>query len=190
MPMKERHIFLKIFFIVVLTCACFYAIYLAVQESGIVIPSLLRSSSKKHLLMSMEGFRFIQSDNGRVSWQMNAQNADLYENNEARLKDVVISYSGVNHSQTSLLSDVGVMDTISGDATFLKDIREVRIVSKDGYLLTTNSLKWHADDRQVETEAPFKLVGNEIYLEGTGLSADVDIRALTVRKHVKAVLQE
>jgi hypothetical protein len=42
----------------------------------------------------------------------------------------------------------------------------------------------------VTTQDPFKVLGKEIYLEGKGLSADVDLRKMLVKSNVKAVLQE
>jgi len=42
----------------------------------------------------------------------------------------------------------------------------------------------------VWTAEPFKLLGSEIYLEGTGFSGNVDLRSIAVKKNVKAVLQE
>ena len=82
------------------------------------------------------------------------------------------------------------MDTGSGNASIRRDTQEVRIVTSDGYLLTTNSLFWKAGERQVWTSDPFKLLGSEIYLEGVGITANVDMRTIVVKNNVKAVLQE
>jgi hypothetical protein len=56
--------------------------------------------------------------------------------------------------------------------------------------MTTNSLFWKAKERVIGTEEPFKVLGREIYLEGKGFSADVDMRKILVNSNVKAVLQE
>jgi hypothetical protein len=82
------------------------------------------------------------------------------------------------------------MDTETGNASVRRGAREVRIVTSDGYLVTTDSLFWRAADRIVRTKDPFKVLGQEIYIEGTGMSADVDMRKVTVESDVKAVLQE
>jgi hypothetical protein len=82
------------------------------------------------------------------------------------------------------------MDTLNGNATIHRGAREVRIITSDGYLMTTNTLFWKADDRVVKTPDAFKVLGKEIYLEGKGLSADVDLRKMLVESNVKAVLQE
>ena len=82
------------------------------------------------------------------------------------------------------------MDTVTGNASVRRDSREVRVVTSDGYLLTTDSLTWKAGDRLVLTPDPFKLLGSEIYLEGRGLTANLDMRMIVVNNNVKAVLQE
>ena len=66
----------------------------------------------------------------------------------------------------------------------------MRIITSEGYLMTTNSLFWKARERVVTSPDPFKVLGKEIYLEGKGFSANVDMRKMLVESNVKAVLQE
>lgn len=89
-----------------------------------------------------------------------------------------------------MIGEIGVMDMVSGNGSIRRGAREVRIVTSDGYLMTTNSLFWKAKERVIGTEEPFKVLGREIYLEGKGFSADVDMRKILVNSNVKAVLQE
>ena len=81
-------------------------------------------------------------------------------------------------------------NTATGNASIRRLAREVRISTSDGYLLTTDSLFWKAGDRLVWTSDPFKLLGSEIYLEGVGITANVGMRSIVVKKHVKAILQK
>ena len=154
------------------------------------MPSLFRPAAGVRLLMSMDGFRFTRSENGRVSWRMNARSADLYENKEAKLKDIKIVFTSPESKEATLLGDAGTMDTSNGNSSIRRVDREVRVITSDGYLMTTDSLFCRAAERIVWTDDPFKLLGSEIYLEGVGLSANVDMRTIMVRNNVKAVLQE
>jgi hypothetical protein len=93
------------------------------------------------------------------------------------LKDLEITFYPDNRG--ALTGEAGTVDTVTGDlrsAVF----REVRLVTSDGYLLTTNSLFWKAGERLVRTPDPFKLLGSEIYLEGKGLSADLPKRCFRI----------
>ncbi|HTP05792.1 MAG TPA: LPS export ABC transporter periplasmic protein LptC [Nitrospirota bacterium] len=154
------------------------------------MPTLFKPAPGTRLLMSMEGFRFAQSENGRVSWRMNSRSATLDANKEAQLKDIEIVFITPDNKEAALIGDVGIMDTVTGNASIRRDSRDVRVVTSDGYLLTTDSLTWKAGDRLVLTPDPFKLLGSEIYLEGRGLTANVDMRKIVVNNNVKAVLQE
>lgn len=188
--MKVYRIILKTVSIILILTALVYGGYLLLQGTEITVPVLFRPAPGPRLLMSMDGFRFTQSEKGRVSWLMNARSADLYENKEAKLKEIEILFSNPGKKEAVLRGETAIMDTTSGNASIRRGTREVRIITSDGYLLTTDSLFWKAGERLVWTADPFKLLGSEIYLEGVGLSANVDLRTIVVKDNVKAVLQE
>jgi LPS export ABC transporter protein LptC len=185
----NKNIFKSIAAILVLT-AFVYGGYLLFRDTDITMPTLFQPSPGARLLMSMDGFHFSRSENGRTAWLMNAVTADLFENKEAQLKEIEIFFKSPEKREAVLRGGSGTMDTVSGNASIRRGDREVRIVTSDGYLLTTNSLFWKAGDRLVWTSDPFKLLGSEIYLEGVGLSANVDMRTIVVKNNVKAVLQD
>jgi len=182
--------FYKVAAAVLIITAIAFGSYLLMRGTDIAMPSLFHPASGARLIMSMDGFRFTQSENGRVSWRMDARNADLYENKEAQLQEIKIVFKSPENRDATILSERGTMDTASGNASLRRVTREVRVITSDGYLLTTDSLFWKAGERIVWTADPFKLLGSEIYLEGTGISANVDMRTILVKNDVKAVLQE
>jgi LPS export ABC transporter protein LptC len=188
--MKATWKFLKVLSAVLVFIAVVYGGYLFLRRADVSMPSLFRPAPGPRLFMSMEGFRFIQSENGRVAWRLDAAKADLYESKEAQLRDLEITFTTPDKKEASLIGETGNMDTVTGNAAIRGLNREVRIVTSEGYLLTTNSLFWKAGQRVVSTPDPFKLLGKEIYMEGKGLSANVDMRTLAVNSDVKAVLQE
>ncbi|HUI68614.1 MAG TPA: LPS export ABC transporter periplasmic protein LptC [Nitrospirota bacterium] len=188
--MKVYGKFFKAFAALLVIAALVYSGYLLLRGADLTMPALFTPVPGARLLMSMEGFKFAQSEDGRVSWRMNARSANLYSSKEAQLKDIEIVYITPENKEAALIGDVGIMDTVTGNASVRRDSHEVRVVTGDGYLLTTDSLTWKAGDRLVLTPDPFKLLGSEIYLEGRGLTANVDMRKIVVNNNVKAVLQE
>jgi LPS export ABC transporter protein LptC len=182
--------FVKVIAAVLVIVAIAFGSYLLMRGTDITMPSLFHPVPGARLVMSMDGFRFTQSENGRVSWRMDARNADLYENKEAQLQDIKIVFKSPENKESTILGETGTMDTTSGNASIRRVTREVRVITSDGYLLTTDSLYWKSGERVVWTADPFKLLGSEIYLEGTGISANVDMRTIMVKNDVKAVLQE
>ena len=175
---------------VLIITAFAYGGYLLLRGTEITMPSLFHPAAGVRLLMSMDGFKFTKSENGRVSWRMNARGAELYENKEAQLKDIKIVFTSPESKEATLLGEAGTMDTSNGNSSIRRVTRDVRVITSDGYLLTTDSLFFMAVERVVWTDDPFKLLGSEIYLEGVGLSANVDLRKVVVKNNVKAVLQE
>jgi LPS export ABC transporter protein LptC len=190
--MKATRFSFKAIALISILSAVVYGSYLLLRGTDIAMPSLFRQAPGVRLVMSMDGFRFTQSENGRVTWRMNARTADLYENKEAKLKEIEIFFKDPDKDkkESVLRGETGTMDTVSGNVAIRGGSREVRIITGDGYLLTTDSLFWKAGDRRVWTADPFKLLGREIYLEGVGLSANVNMRTIEVKDNVKAVLKE
>jgi len=188
--MKVIAKYFKVFAAFLILAALIYGGYLLLHGADLAMPTLFKLVPGARLLMSMEGFRFAQSENGRVSWRMNARSANLYASKEAQLKDIEIVFITPEKKEAALMGEVGIMDTFTGDASVHRGSREVRVVTSDGYLLTTDSLTWKAGDRLELTPDPFKLLGSEIYLEGRGLTANFDMRMIVVNNNVKAVLQE
>jgi LPS export ABC transporter protein LptC len=170
--------------------AALYGAYVLLRNTDLAMPALYRPLSGDRLLMSMEGFRFVEMENGKVLWRVAAGSADLYENKETQLKNVEITFVAPDNREARLIGEAATLDTVTGNASISRGVREVRIVTSEGYVLTTNSLFWRADQRIVRTADPFKLLGSELYLEGQGLSGNADMGTIEVDKHVKAVLQE
>ncbi len=185
---KKSKVFKAVSAVLILVAA--YGVYHLLRGREIALPSLFLPAPGARLVLSMDGFKSAQSENGRVSWSMNSRRADLYEDKEAKLLDVEIIFKNPGKGDAVLIGETGIMNTVSGNATIRGDSREVRIVTSDGYLLTTTSLNWNAGERVVRTADPFKLLGREIYLEGRGISAKVDVNTIVVDNNVKAVLQE
>jgi LPS export ABC transporter protein LptC len=170
--------------------ALLYGSYRFLITADLSAPQLLRDNTGKRVLISMEGFRLVQSEDGRPAWNLQARRADLYESKEAQLRDVEIVFNNPDGRTAALIGEVGNLDTTTGNASIRRGAREVRIVTSDGYLMTTDTLSWKAADRVIRTRDPFKVLGREIYIEGKGMSADVDMRKVIVDSDVKAVLQE
>jgi LPS export ABC transporter protein LptC len=187
MKMKKRTI-AAVLFLAVITVSG-YGLYRQFRGKEIAMPSLFKPAGSR-LLMSMEKFSFIQSERGRVSWRLDTQHADLYENKEAKMVGVEVVYNNPGNGTVALIGASGTMDTTTGNASIRGNSEPVKVVTSDGYLLTTSSLTWKSGEKTVRTAEPFKMLGREIYLEGRGLTARVENHTMTVDNNVKAILQE
>lgn len=167
-----------------------YALLAIFRGRDLSVPAFFRPPPGERLIMSMEGFQLTQSERGAVAWRMHAAQADLFESKQARLQDIEIVYDSKERGAVVLKGELGTLDTTTGDATIRGRTGDVRVVSNDGYLLTTPSLTWTGEKKVMKTPDPFKLLGPKIYLEGRGITARVDSNTVVVEKDVKAVLQE
>jgi LPS export ABC transporter protein LptC len=189
--MKQAFLrFLIMSFVLTAVGALLYVSYRVLRETDLTIPALFPPLSDNRPVISMDGFRLVESDEGRVSWSVEARQANLLENKQAQLKEVEALFHNPDGRTAALVGDLGTIDTVSGNASIRRGGKEVRIVTSDGYLMTTDSLSWNARARTVRTQDPFKVLGREIYIEGKGMTASVDLGKLTVNDNVKAILQE
>jgi LPS export ABC transporter protein LptC len=182
--------FFFVFSILAALGALLYFSYQVLRTADFAIPALFSPSSGKRVVISMEGFRLVQTEEGRVAWSVKAGRAELMESKDAQLREIEAYFSSPDGRTAALIGETGTLDTANGNATIRRGVREVRIVTSDGYLMTTDSLSWKARERTVRTADPFKVLGREIYVEGKGMTADVDLGRLVVDSNVKAILQE
>jgi LPS export ABC transporter protein LptC len=183
-----RSVFL--FLVLGVLATLLYGSYWVLQDTSLAIPSLFKPVQSRRVLIDMEGYRMLQSENGRAAWSITARTAELFDSREALLRDLEAVLYYPDGRTAALLAAEGTMNTVSGDATVRRGTQEVRIVTSDGYLMTTDVLLWKAVDRVVRTTSSFRVLGKEIFLEGVGMTADVDLRKVVVEKNVKAILQE
>jgi LPS export ABC transporter protein LptC len=164
--------------------------YWLLRDTSLAVPSLFKPVQSRRALIDMDGYRMVQSENGRAAWSVTARTAQLFDSREALLRDLEIILFYPDGRTAALLAEEGSMNTVSGDASVRRGAQDVRIVTSDGYLMTTDSLLWKAAERVVRTASSFRVLGKEIFLEGTGMTADVDLHKLVVERNVKAILQE
>ena len=116
--MKVYGKFLKALAAFLVFAALLYSGYILLRGADLTMPTLFKPVPGARLLMSMEGFRFAQSENGRISWRMTARSANLYANKEAQMKDIEIIFIKPDNKESVLIGDVGIMDTVTGNLPY------------------------------------------------------------------------
>ncbi|MGE5856538.1 MAG: hypothetical protein ACM34C_08230, partial [Syntrophaceae bacterium] len=81
------------------------------RKAELSLPNFLRPYSQTRVLMSMQGFRFAQFEQDATPWRMEARHADLYENKEARMRNVEIVFSGTESRVVTLFGEEGTLNT-------------------------------------------------------------------------------
>ncbi len=78
---------------------------------------------------------------------------------------------------------------ITADFSAVEVQDDVVVVSRNGYTLRTEHLTYRQAERSIRTEAPIRLTGKGLDLEGVGLDLDLQTMRLRVHSKVHARLQ-
>lgn len=103
------------------------------------------------------------------------------EGSSARLRKYTVDFYDARGDRTSVLTaEDGVYDMQTGDMQASDD---VVVVDPDGTRqLTTESLRYDADDRMLESDVDFTFVRGRDTLQGTGFVTDPGLDSLTTRR--------
>ena len=93
--------------------------------------------------MTMDNFHFTQAGKGKTDWEVKAVRAKLFKKeNKAVLEDVVAVFTTSQGIRLELKGDEGLFNTESHDIYIRKRNNDIKIISSNGYTMTTDSLSW------------------------------------------------
>ncbi len=141
--------------------------------------------------MTMDNFHFTQAGQGKSDWEVKAVRAKLFKKeNKAVLEDVVAVFTTSQGVRLELKGDEGLFNTESHDIYIRKRNNDIKIISSNGYTMTTDSLSWDNKKRVVATDDAVLIEGKEIKLKGKGLRINAISQELEVLSDVEAVIKK
>jgi LPS export ABC transporter protein LptC len=124
---------------------------------------------------------------GGVKWQLNADQAETYEQSgKTLLKKVRVSIDEPGRSWT-VTGDEGEMAEASKDVELRGN---VILISSDGLRLETSRLFWAGADQRAWTDDPVTLYRSGAVVKGQGLDARVGEQTTTIKGRVRAVFSK
>jgi LPS export ABC transporter protein LptC len=129
----------------------------------------------------IQGFTFTQTKGDIVQWKVEAQQAQLFDNQKrAVLSHVQITLYGVQGKELMLTGEEGTLDTETKN--FMLANREVPIVveTDSGYIIRTNHLNWIDKQREIQTSDPVTINGHGLQITGRGLLGKLDLEVFQV----------
>lgn len=128
---------------------------------------------------AMEGVRFSQSRGGRPEWRINAARLVTAgkRGNEMHLEEVNAVLQREGTDRVHITSDKGIYDS---QAQLLTLIDHVLVRMRNGYVLHTDVLRYSEKESKVETQAPVRLVGQDLTINGRGMTYDLKTGSYTV----------
>jgi LPS export ABC transporter protein LptC len=92
-------------------------------------------------------------------------------------------------------AEEGRIVTLKGDEGSMKGRKEIEvrgnvvITSSDGYRVTTDSLRYEEEKRQIFTEDPIILEGKGLQVKGVGAVVDLTTQKLRILRNVQTVIE-
>jgi LPS export ABC transporter protein LptC len=146
----------------------------------------VRPEEQKHF--ALEEVFFTQSRDGRQEWEITASRLTTIaeRENELRLEKVEALLSGEGESRLLISSDHGVYNM---DTLMLTLTEDVLVDMSNGHELRTDLLRYHERERMVKTEAPVRLDGPDLEIQGKGMVYDLATGSYEVGGPVSVVLK-
>ncbi|TKB65156.1 MAG: LPS export ABC transporter periplasmic protein LptC [Nitrospira sp.] len=165
--------------------ACFL-IYLLVTNSTMVsAPKPAASGSMDAADATISKFTFTQTKGDTVQWQVQAQEARLFERDKrAMLQVVAVTLFGQRGKELTVTGDEGTLDTETKNFMLANRSEPLVIRTESGYVIYTNHLAWTDQTREMRTQDPVRIVGHGLEVTGRGLLGHLDREEFEVLEDV------
>ena len=135
----------------------------------------------------MTDFRFFSTKTGRVEWEIQAKSTQIFERkHQALLREVHVTFHNTDGMSMSLQGEKGVLDTASKDFQITSQNDPIQVSMNHDYNLYTSTLDWINKTRQIRSDAPVRIQGPNLEVQGTGLLASLALQEIQVLHDVIA----
>lgn len=137
--------------------------------------------------VQMGGFDFIQSQNGRDRWRIQALKAELFEDEQTVwLERLDVRFDSSRGLKMSFIGDRGKLHTRTRDFELFGGAGDVEMVINDDQKLVSKSISWDDHRQRVFTADPVLIQGPKVRIHGQGAEVSLDVQSLKVLSDVRA----
>ena len=174
------------FFIAVLSSVLLVIVLVNYRERA---PEELIEALPQNVDIVVKGIDYTETRDGLRRWHLLADSADYnVKDGFTLIRDVFMTFFDEQGEQIATLkSQTGELHTESKEVTARG---EVVVESVRGYFFYSDYLDFSEAARLITTDAPIRMLSDEMELTGTGLKFDVDKHAYQVLGQVKARIQK
>lgn len=131
-------------------------------------------------------FTFHQSKNGAMQWEVQAQRGHVLEaEHKAVLETVQVTLYGARGKELRVQGDEATIDTARKDFVLVNRTDPIRIQLEGGYTIYTNHLAWADERREMTTDDPVQIAGQDIQVTGRGFVGRLDGEEFRVLNDVR-----
>ncbi len=136
----------------------------------------------------LEGFLYRQTREGRIQWEVEAQQAESRESEQhVLLKQVQVRlFDKSGQAQAvNLKAEEGTIDTANGNFDLRNREELIAIELVNGYTILTPHVHWVDAEQTISTDKPVTIHGPGLIITGTGLVAEMKTEQLGVLDDVR-----
>ncbi len=152
-------------------------------------PEELIASLPKDVDIAVKGIDYTETSDGVRRWHLLADSADYsVKDGFTLIRDVFMTFFDDQGAEVATLR--AQTGELSSETKVVNAKGEVVIESVRGYVFYSNSLVFSEADRLVSTDAPVRMLSDELEVTGTGLKFDVDKHVYQISGPVRARIQK
>ena len=155
--------------------ACFLVYLLVTNSTTVPTPTAAAPGSMDTADATISQFTFTQTKGDTVQWQVQAQEARLFERDRrAMLQVVAVTLFGQQGKELTVTGDEGTLNTETKNFVLANRSEPLVIHTESGYVIYTNHLAWTDQTREIRTQDPVRIVGHGLEVTGRGLLGHLD----------------
>ena len=143
---------------------------------------------EQNLQAKLTGIHMIEEDQGKKSWELWADNAQIYNEGDNIMLEKIKTFvyqKGTN--KVEIRGEKGKVDRKTKDMELSGG---VVIVNDDGSSLLTDYIKWDAQKREMHSPYPVTIKDGKMEVKGKGMVTYMDRGTLVLKKDVEAVIKQ
>ncbi|ETX00157.1 MAG: hypothetical protein ETSY1_12350 [Candidatus Entotheonella factor] len=132
----------------------------------------------------MQGIKLIEQADQATAWEIFAEQAEFSDDAKVAVARGVRAQ--LFQDDIALLSLEANRSIVQRETGNILMQGRVRIIHENGYTMTTQTLNWRAETRQLHTDEVVEVEGPSVHMTGIGLQSDVDQERFHLEQHVHA----
>lgn len=165
--------------------ACFLVYLLMTNSTAVPPPTTAAPGTINQADAVISKFTFTQTKGDKVQWQVEAQQARLFEQEKKAILDkVAVTLFGVQGKEMTVEGDEGTLDTNTKNFSLTNRSEPLAIYTQSGYTIYTNHLVWTDQSREIRTQDPVRIIGHGLEVRGRGLLGHLDSEEFEVLEDV------
>ena len=149
-------------------------------------PPSVTTDNSERADAGIEGFVYRQTNEGVVQWEVEAQQAEIFETeHQAILKTVQVTMFSQKGKEMTLQADGGMINTETNEFDLQNRQDPIVIELANGYTIFTPHLHWIESTQEISTKEPVTIKGHGMTITGVGLVGHFDSEDFKVLDNVR-----